>query len=49
MWTQRNSVELKAPKMTIQDGPEAFLESFERAALSAGLDKVVQLGVLLIG
>ncbi|KYO45954.1 hypothetical protein Y1Q_0021562 [Alligator mississippiensis] len=51
-WTQRNQVESKVPKMTSQDDPEAFLESFEQTALASRLDRSHwegHLGVLRIG
>lgn len=38
--------------MTSEDNPKAFLESFERAAMTTGLDKskwAVKVGVLLVG
>lgn len=32
-------MELKVPKMTVHDDPNIFLESSERTALAAGLEK----------
>lgn len=52
MLMSHSGVDLRIPKMMAEDNPEAFLESFEWAAVAAGLDKsqwAEKVGVLLVG
>lgn len=47
-----NLLDLRIPKMTVEDDPEVFLESFKRVAMATSLDKAkwaVRIGVLLVG